>query len=347
VSDKPKENAESLAEALGSRGHEPVISGAGLHWKVEVAGPGNRSSRTHCFDYGAALQGVRFGLNPGNARVATKGPAAPPRTGPEYLVKLRADEADILSGRTPDVEVAATAIAAWAGGRSMGELVELTPFIGVHRRTQEDIVAKLDPSLRCELRGDPGFHIWVYGDGRSCRITWPRCSFLFGPQEIGTLDGEGVIDAVHAWVRDGLALHHLPGLGVVLERHAEHIEAQPARWHWLHMLDRSQNEDDVLARLSKFIVQLAASPVISRFYSFSSLNRLCFSASSHYPWVGDFPMVAPVGELVDGETVQATLRVSVDGVEMDTGQALEILEAALRDSKVEPFWGSEVDLEFG
>src|SRR5207249_36169 len=94
-------------------------------------------------------------------------------------------------------------------------------------------------------------------------------------------------------------VHELPtrAPGVELERHAEVLEQDPARWHWLHVRDRIADPDDVLASLHDLIEKLGASPLATTFYSYSSLNRFCFSASSHYPWVGErLPVVAPAGD---------------------------------------------------
>src|SRR6185503_16077256 len=91
---------------------------------------------------------------------------------------------------------------------------------------------------------------------------------------------------------------------IELERHAEVVETDPARWHWLHVVDRIEDPDDVLAPLRELIGMLAKSPVATKFYSFSSLNHLCFSASSHFPWVNKgLPVITPTREggcLVDG-----------------------------------------------
>jgi hypothetical protein len=72
------------------------------------------------------------------------------------------------------------------------------------------------------------------------------------------------------------------------------LETDPARWHWLHVGDRINDANDVLAPLADLMRALASSPIATRFYSYSSLNRLCFSASSHYPWVDEgLPVVTP------------------------------------------------------
>jgi hypothetical protein len=55
-----------------------------------------------------------------------------------------------------------------------------------------------------------------------------------------------------------------------------------------------QNPGDVLGPLRHLLEALAARPLPTRFFSYSSLNRFCFSASSHYPWVDrGLPVIAP------------------------------------------------------
>ena len=65
------------------------------------------------------------------------------------------------------------------------------------------------------------------------------------------------------------------------------LETDAARWHWLQFRDRIADPHDVLAPLRTLIEALATSPVATRFYTYSSLHMLCFSASSHFPWVDD------------------------------------------------------------
>ncbi len=126
-----------------------------------------------------------------------------------------------------------------------------------------------------------------------------------------------------------------PDPAVELEAHVEHIESNPARWHWLNVLDRIRDDTDVLSPMSELIEKLAESEVVSKFYSYSSMRTLCFSASSHYPWVDQgFPRV----DVWNGQ-------LQVDGAEMSLAETLTAIERALMKSETPPFFGSAVALE--
>ena len=77
------------------------------------------------------------------------------------------------------------------------------------------------------------------------------------------------------------------------------------------------------------------SPIASRFYTFSSLNRLGFSASSHYLFVGKYPLVWPAddGQYGVGDEV-CSLR-----------EAVAKIESSLAASPIEPFFGSATDYD--
>lgn len=175
----------------------------------------------------------------------------------------------------------------------------------------------------CELR--------PLGDGVSC-------AFRIGSQQIAfagaVADPAG---ATAAWLLDRVTIGALARLsGVELERYAEVLEQDPARWHWLHVRDRLADPDDVLRRVFPLLEALAASPIATRFYTFSSLWSLCFSSSSHYPWVLDgLPAVWPAGE-GSYQIGEATY---------DVGGALAAIEAALGAAPVAPFFGTSLDLE--
>ena len=94
-------------------------------------------------------------------------------------------------------------------------------------------------------------------------------------------DPRDPVGDVAAWLLEGATLAQLAGRGADVERHAEVLEIDPARWHWLHVRDRIADPNDVLAPLAPLIRLLMESPIASRFYTYSSLYSLCFSPSSH------------------------------------------------------------------
>jgi len=137
-----------------------------------------------------------------------------------------------------------------------------------------------------------------------------------------------------AWLLDRISIRDLLAHeGVRGERNAELLEIDPAKWHWAHVRDRIAEPDDVLAPLRLLVEAFAQSPIASRFFSFSSLNRFCFSASSHYPWINKrLPIIAPNG---DGYVV--------DRERHDLASALVYVESVLGEYPVTPFFGTAVD----
>jgi hypothetical protein len=92
-----------------------------------------------------------------------------------------------------------------------------------------------------------------------------------------------------------------------------------------------QNPGDVLGPLRHLLEALAARPLPTRFFSYSSLNRFCFSASSHYPWVDrGLPVIAPAR---DGGYL-------VNDTPCDLAHAIEVIEAKLATYPIAPFFGS-------
>ena len=215
------------------------------------------------------------------------------------------------------------------------------PFIGESDRAVRAIARRLDPVLPWEIQGDPTHQLWVYGGDRRCAVyaSAAAVSFRIGQAQVAL--GEGLDDlpaAVAAWLIERVSLPTLAARfpTVAIERHAETLEVDPLDWHWRHVRDRIADPDDVLAPLRPLIERLAQSPVATRFYSFSSLNRFCFSASSHYPWIdGGLPKVGPKP---DGTFW-------VDGEVLDLDVAVQRIEVVLRDYLIRPRFGTSDDAE--
>jgi hypothetical protein len=333
---------QRLAEHLCSRLDGDVsIEGKGVHWKVLLHADSGRRATANCFAYSARPPGVRMGMNAGNKRVASIPPTTAPYVGPEYLVRLLEGDQQVVSGRTRDEDSATAAMTAWTEGKTVHELQPLVPFIGAAQRQRERLAERLEPTLELERGRDPGHDLWIRRAEHSCRFSRGRCVFYLRSQALAWTTDDP-LEAIHAWVRDGCTVAELATRSVALERHAEHIEQEPARWHWLHVKDRIADPNDVLSPLAPLIHKLADNPIVSRFYTFSSLNRLAFSASSHYPWVSGFPHVAPVR---DGDAQSWSRTVVVfDGETLALDEAVARIEEALKASPVEPFFGTEDDL---
>jgi hypothetical protein len=326
--------AHRLASDLHASGLACRVEGGGVHWKVELEPVNHRSVHVACFWYETADHALMLGMNPANRR-STLRKERPPREGAEFYVVLKTSGERVADGRTPDAAQVVTCARAWLSGKSLGELHGSTPFVDAQRRAMQSVGSLLDPRIRWEIGGDPGFELWAHENGRSCCVRGDTCSFLVGQVQVAFKeDLDGLPSMMASWLLERVGLPELRAQGALIERHAEVLLVDPARWHWLHVLDRIANPQDVLVGLAPLVRRLADSQIASRFYTFSSLNRLCFSASSHYPWVGTYPAVAPAG---DG-------RYWVDQEQHSLEEAVALVEAALTASPFEPFFGSATDL---
>jgi hypothetical protein len=276
-----------------------------------------------------------LGMNPANARSGLEAPAVP-RQGPEYAIAVdSAGECDAV-GRTNSMREAIRCVRGWLHGASLDELALVVPFLDKTRRELHAIGARLDSRLHWKI-GPYSDEIWLHSGQRSCCVTTESCSFRTGDQKVAfSWNPSDLPGDVAAWLLEGATLAQLADRGVNIERHAEVLEIDPARWHWLHVRDRIANPNDVLAPLSSLIHALMKSPIASQFYTFSSLHSLCFSASSHYPFVGRYPVVWPTAD--DGKYV-------VDDELCSLEQAVAKIESALQASEIEPFFGSGTDYE--
>lgn len=330
--------AHALVARLSSVGVNARVTGAGANCQVEVAQVASRSLRVHCFWYERGIAGLLLGMNPANSRSRLRSSRVP-YEGPEYLVILHGDGVRIADGRTRVAADVVTCARGWIAGVELDQLVSDVPFIDEKARAMRALAERLDPQLRKEIGEEPVYALWVYGDDRSCEIVegdggTVACSFRLGQAQVAhAAQVRDLPAAVTAWlgarVPIPLLATRIPD--VELERHADVLESDAARWHWLHVRDRLADPDDILAPLRVLIQALATSPIATRFYTFSSMDRLCFSASSHFPWIDDgLPVVAPTR---DGAYL-------VDSTRCDLARAVELIETTLETYPVRPFFGS-------
>jgi len=328
--------AWELVAALRALGIESRVEGGGAHWSVEVAPIQSRALLIHCFWYERNISGLMLGINPANARSRLQ---APPTfyEGPEYLVYLKEAAGKVADGRTYSKAEAIACTRAWCQGHTLAQLATEVPFIDSKSRSMRALAARLVPGLHWELGGDPSYELWVHADDRSCKVSEVQggfsCSFrLVQAQVAYSSKLSQVPAAIATWLKERVSLESLARVpGVELEAHAELLEQAPARWHWLHVRDRIANPNDVLAPLKSLIEALANSPVASTFYSYSSLNQFCFSASSHYPWIDQgLPFVAP---RQGGDYMVNDKRCTLN-------QAVQQIETTLASYPIQPFFGS-------
>lgn len=327
--------AKLLAARLRLRRIDARVKGAGVHWRVDVRSTTDRSVSIDCFWYDREISALMLGMNPANARSGLGAPTEP-RNGPEYAIQVNsADECDAV-GRTNSMGEAIRCVRGWLRGASLEELVVVVPFLDRMRRELQAIGARLDSRLAWKL-GPYSDEIWLYGGQRSCCVKTESCSFLIGQQQVAfSVNPCDPAGDVAAWLLEGATLAQLAERGADVERHAEVLEIDPARWHWLHVRDRIADPNDVLAPLAPLIRVLMESPIASRFYTYSSLYRLCFSPSSHYPFVASYPVIWPTGQ--DGKYI-------VDDELCSLEHAVAKIEAALEASQIEPFFGSGTEYE--
>lgn len=336
---------QSIAEQLGARltsaALEARVEGEGVHWRVRVGTREARSATVDCFHYAANVHALMLRANPINAPT----PAAPPCVpyeGAEYAIRLSEAGRDIATGRTRNGDDVAPCLRGWLDGESLDALVIHSPFVAFELRTLRAIAATLDPaytSLDASL-SSPSLVARVAD--RSCTLKlWQRfvvCDFCSDRAELarGT-DLRDVRAAVRAWLVERVDVLTLAArVEVSLSPHAEWFERDAARWNWLRMRDRIREPTDVLAPLRALIERLEESAIATRFFTYSSLDRLCFSASSHYPWVSPgLPVVAPS---------KRSSCVVVDGVVLSIDEALAVIERRLAACPVSPFVGTADDL---
>lgn len=323
--------AELTRSGLLARAHNTFHD-----WTV-VCSAGSRTLEISCFMHGPRPGALLLGMNPANAR-SSLGARWAPLVGAEYSIYLKEGDLEIAEGRTQESRLAVACARAWLGGASLEAVVEEVPFVDAQRRALRSFARSLDPSLRLEFSRRPCYVIWAHSEGRSCELRFGidalSCSFRLRAAQVAYASNPAP-SAVEAWLLRRVPIRELGWIaGVELEKYAELLESDPSRWHWLHLTDRMADPDDVLAEHAPLIAALARSDIATRFYTFSSLNRLCFSASSHYPWLKErLPVIAPSQ---DGHYV-------IDNIKYELSAAIEQIERRLLASPYEPIAGTADD----
>lgn len=146
--------------------------------------------------------------------------------------------------------------------------------------------------------------LWVYGDQRSCRLT-PRedgvvaGAFLDRRTQLLRADALGPASAarmIEYWIDAAAPVAAMRDLapGVELLPFAEDFERSDyAAWHWGNLLLRAE-DDELLGFYRPLVERIAGSAALARYFSFTSLDRLCLSRSSLYPFDTEgLPVVVP------------------------------------------------------
>lgn len=326
---------------------EVRLEGGGLHWRVELPAR-NRLCVVHCFWYESAFAGLLLGMNPANQRAAGR-PHHVVRTGAEYMVVLSEHGRKVAEGRTCDVDEAIACARAWVKREfSIAEIERELPFVDAPRRKMRELVALIEARVgdlvRCAIEYELLYELWVYREDRSCRLDPTEdcgvvCSFWLGQAEVA--DGDVSADpavAIESWLLKRMTLHEIAALAPVsVERHADVLErGEAARWHWLHVADRVRDPGDVLVPCRPLIERLLERPSVTAFFSYTSLHWLCFSASSHFPWVGNgLPVVSP-----SEETGNYLVEIGGSRTTCSADTAADLIESTLDTYPIRPFFGS-------
>ncbi|HVE84170.1 MAG TPA: hypothetical protein VND93_15035 [Myxococcales bacterium] len=361
--------AEELRSLLEHAGVTAHVLDKGFLWQVNAGPAGSRRAVIHCLCVwshhhdGAPTIGLmsagerkRLGipaeLHPLPELTVVLFDQTDEAPANDWKERLRANEPGIASGKTRAAGEVVACVKAWLAGVGLEALMLESPFIVRRSRELHAFVEALPPRLQREIGGDPWFKMSISVDGRSCWTNGESdpatCFFSLDPELIASMRGPvGAVQAgIIAWLVDRVPAGVLAGLGAELKPHAEVLEADPARWHWLRMRDRLDDPKDVLRALRPLIQALAESPIATRFFCFSSLDRLCFSASSHYPWVREGLPIIQAANGGDAYRIQLEpddfLR-PVGGPDYRLSEAVERIEAVLAAAPVQPFFGSRPD----
>src|SRR4051812_35468300 len=116
--------AHELVRDLRVAGIDAVVSGAGVHWKVEVASVAERFLVVSCFSYERAFGRLVLGINPANGRSRLRGNVREPFEGPEYLVVLHDWRGRVAGGRSRIAIEVVRCARSWLVRGDLEQLVE-------------------------------------------------------------------------------------------------------------------------------------------------------------------------------------------------------------------------------
>ena len=343
---------ERIARALYERIRPLVrcdidVKGEGVHWDVLARSP-VRVCRIHCFSYDNVPASILLGMNPANQR-SSGAPLRTIRRGAEYCCVIYQNGEWLAEGRTDNADEAIACVRAWIDRNvDFDGLQTELPFVDEPRRRMRELRTEIEPKLgngvRCEIEGQDSPELWFYGAGRSCRLepvddNRIACTLWIGHAQVAYGEATAAPAVV---VENWLVLSHSLAQmsarnGLSIEPHADVLESGNAsRWHWCHVQDRIADSDDVLAKSRSLLEMLLQRSVVMDFYTYTSLYFLCFSASSHYPWVDDgLPVVTPP---TDGQ--QYVVEIGENREVCTAEEAATLIEEALAEYPIRPFFGA-------
>lgn len=221
------------------------------------------------------------------------------------------------------------------------------------------------PEVRIVLDGDGLGHedceLWLYAGRRSARVVpissnSVRSALLLDRTQLASTSEQSHKDAGTTLARWASGLHMLrdftePALTLDLLPFAEEFErGRYSAWHWGNVMLQAAT-DPILQRHLPLIERLSADPVTSRFFSFTSLDRLCLSRSSLYPFDRNgLPLASPARSCTNSlEFVISSGALVTDGPPDAQVHPLSASEAFVRIREVlaldpgEPYHGNIED----
>jgi hypothetical protein len=323
-------DAQSLATLLTKAGIAARVRGKDTSWGVEMGSKRGRALLVHCLRY-QAVTSLTWRLSH----------LRRPYEGPEYRVMLEENDRQIVDGRTRSADDVVACAAAWLSQAAVDEVMRDRPFLDEGPRTMRTLAERLGARFHLDRAEDPGFEFLVYGHGRRCKLHHDRaiaCGFFLGQAPVAYgVELRDLFGAVEAWLSEATTLGELTTRfpDVELERYAEVVETDPARWHWLHLRDHVADPNTPLAPMRKLIEALAVSPIASTFFTYSSVGHLCFSSSSHYPYVNTG---LPIVSLIESDSYDIRLGEShIRYPTCDLNRAVQVIETVLAKSSLRPF----------
>lgn len=314
--------AHDLASAVQQRlGVRPAVEGAGVHWHVDV-GDGSRRCRVHCLHYedsnpfeGPSDGTVTLGLR-GNAHLSKVqvGERSKWIAGAEYLVEFCEGEKEVAICRVRSPADVLDSTERWLAGVTLLDIHAAFDFVDRRTRQRRQIseevateLAALGSVLKLSdstgLGGSEHGELWVYGGERSCRIApgadGLEAAFLLHRTQLARVGGlrpNELVRVLAGWIEDQRSTETMsagPGRWEVVERADLFEQGRYADWHWVQVVAQSRH-DRVLSSFAPLLPLIVRSEVVSRFFSFTSLNRLCFSRCLLYPFDTErMPLLAP------------------------------------------------------
>ncbi len=236
-------------------------------------------------------------------------------SGAEYLTSFLFQNDKSATGRTQNAEFVVLAISDWVRSRvSREQLYERHDFVDAKRRALHSVADEINARLTVagakslveHVAEDSEFdQLWIYAAQRSARLEpgldgTVDVALLLKRTQIALGEGlelEAAARASLLWADRTASLSELtqsiPNL-TLSPLAAEFERGDYSAWHWGNLLLQAEH-DDVLGYFRPLIERIAQHKVLSRFFSFTSLNRLCFSYCSLYPFDTEgLPMVVPM-----------------------------------------------------